>query len=73
MHQNQYKKMLNLQVKCGNIDGCMNKFMEEALKDMKAEKEKSTMRLFTLFEEHLKKAIEITAEGIIFILTTPTM
>lgn len=40
------------------------KVMEEALKDMKAEKEKSTMRLFTLFEEHLKKAIEITAEGI---------
>lgn len=33
MHQNQYKKMLNTKMKCGNIDGCMNKFMEEALKE----------------------------------------
>lgn len=40
------------------------KVMEEALKDMKAEKEKSTMRLFEIYNEHLKKAVEITAEGI---------
>lgn len=33
MHRNQYKKMLNPWVKYGNIDGCMNKFMEEALKE----------------------------------------
>ncbi|MBR6719448.1 MAG: formate acetyltransferase [Clostridia bacterium] len=40
------------------------KVMEEALKDMKSEKEKSTMRLFEIYNEHLKKAVEITAEGI---------
>lgn len=33
MHRNQYKKMLNRRIKYGNIDGCMNKFMEEALKE----------------------------------------
>ncbi len=40
------------------------KVMEEALKDMKSEKEKSTTRLFEIYNEHLKKAVEITAEGI---------
>ena len=40
------------------------KVMEEALLDMKSEKEKSTMRLFEIYNEHLKKAVEITAEGI---------
>lgn len=40
------------------------KVMEEALFDMKSEKKKSTMRLFEIYNEHLKKAVEITAEGI---------
>ncbi len=40
------------------------KVMEEALLDMKSEKEKSTTRLFEIYNEHLKKAVEITAEGI---------
>lgn len=40
------------------------KVLEEALKDMKAEAEKSTQRLFALYEKHLRKAVEITAAGI---------
>ena len=48
LHQNQYKKMLNRKIKCGNIDGCMNKFMEEALKDFPVVKvsEKSAKFLY---------------------------
>ncbi len=33
MHLNQYKKLLNPIWSCGNIVRCMNKFMEEALKE----------------------------------------
>lgn len=40
------------------------KVLEQALKSMKQEKEKSTEKLFLLFERHLKKAVEITAAGI---------
>ena len=40
------------------------KVLDEALKDMKNEDEKSIDRLFELYESHLKKAIEVTAEGI---------
>ena len=40
------------------------KVMEEALKDMKNEDNKSTQRLFEIFEEHLKIAIDTTAKGI---------
>lgn len=40
------------------------KVLEEALKDMKASKEKSTEKLFELFKEHLICAIDITAQGI---------
>jgi formate C-acetyltransferase len=40
------------------------KVMEEALKDMRGEAEKSTQRLFELFEKHLKVAIDTTAKGI---------
>ena len=40
------------------------KVLEEALKDMRKEKIKSTDRLFALYEKHLKKAVEVTAEGI---------
>lgn len=40
------------------------KVMEQALIDMKAEKERSVNRLFTLYEKHLKKAVEVTAAGV---------
>ena len=40
------------------------KVFEEALKDFKCEKEKSTKKLFELYEEHLKKAVEVTAAGV---------
>ena len=40
------------------------KVFENALSDMKNETFKSTGRLFELFREHLKKAVEVTAEGI---------
>ncbi len=40
------------------------KVMEEALKDMRRESEKSTERLLEIFEEHLKIAIDTTAKGI---------
>ena len=40
------------------------KVMEEALKSMKGEKNPSTERLFKLFEEHLKIAVKVTADGI---------
>ncbi len=40
------------------------KVLEEALKDMRRETEKSTERLFALYKEHLRKVIEVTAEGI---------
>jgi len=33
LHQNPYKKLLNNGVIYSSIDGCMNKFMEEALKE----------------------------------------
>lgn len=40
------------------------KVLENALLDMEKESDKSTERLFQLFEEHLKKAAEVTAAGI---------
>ena len=40
------------------------KVLENALEDMKAEHLKSTNRLFELFEEHLKIATDVTAQGI---------
>lgn len=40
------------------------KVMEEALKDLRKEERRSTERLFELYEEHLKKALEVTAAGI---------
>ncbi len=40
------------------------KVFEEALKDMKLEKDKSTERLLELWEKHLKVAIDTTAKGI---------
>ena len=40
------------------------KVLENALLDMEKEPQKSTERLFELFEEHLKKATEVTAAGI---------
>lgn len=40
------------------------KVMEEALKDMRTQSQKSTSLLTELFTEHLKKAVEVTAEGI---------
>ncbi len=40
------------------------KVFEEALKDLRREKVKSTEILFDLYEHHLKKAVEITAAGI---------
>lgn len=36
----------------------------EALLDMRAMKEKSTQTLFQFYEKHLKKAIDVTAQGI---------
>lgn len=40
------------------------KVFEEALKDLKNEKVRSTERLFELYNEHIKIAIETTAKGI---------
>ncbi len=40
------------------------KVLENALSDMKLENVKSTDRLFELFEEHLKIAADITAQGV---------
>lgn len=40
------------------------KVLCEALSDMKEMKEKSTEKLFALYEEHLVKAIDVTAQGI---------
>lgn len=40
------------------------KVFTEALADLKTEENKSNERLFELYEKHLKKAIEITAQGI---------
>lgn len=40
------------------------KVLEQALMDLRDEETRSTERLFELFEQHLKKAIEITAAGI---------
>lgn len=40
------------------------KVLEEALKDLRSETEKSSKRLFELYEKHLKKAIDITAQGV---------
>lgn len=40
------------------------KVFEVALLEMKDEKEKSTERLFSLYEKHLKKAIDTVAEGV---------
>ena len=40
------------------------KVLEEALKDLRNEKVRSTDRLFELFEKHTKIAVEITAKGI---------
>lgn len=40
------------------------KVMEEALKDMKELPDKSTEKLFELFGQHMKKAVEVTAAGV---------
>lgn len=40
------------------------KVFEEALKDFKNEEEKSTKKLFELYEEHLKIAVGVTAKGV---------
>lgn len=40
------------------------KVLEEALKDMRSEGTYSTERLFELWEEHLKVAVDVTAAGI---------
>ncbi len=40
------------------------KVLEEALKDLRSESDKSTERLFEIYESHLIRAIEVTAEGI---------
>lgn len=40
------------------------KVFEEAMNDLRNEKEKSTERLFEIYEKHLTKAIEVTAAGI---------
>lgn len=42
------------------------KVFENALSDMKTEKEKSTERLFTLFEKHLAIAADTVAKGVNF-------
>ena len=38
--------------------------MEEALKELRKEEVRSTERLFELFEEHVKIAVKVTADGI---------
>ncbi|MDO4293111.1 MAG: pyruvate formate lyase family protein [Eubacteriales bacterium] len=40
------------------------KVLEAALEDLRREEERSTEKLFNLYEKHLKKAVEITAAGI---------
>lgn len=40
------------------------KVMEEALKDMKKESDRSTERLFEIYNTHLKKAVEVVAAGV---------
>ena len=40
------------------------KVLEVALRDLEKEKEKSTDKLFMLFEKHLTKAVNITAKGV---------
>lgn len=40
------------------------KVFDEAMKDMRKEEVRSTERLFEIYEEHLKKAVEVTAEGV---------
>lgn len=40
------------------------KVFDEAMKDMRREKVRSTERLFEIYEEHVKKAVEVTAEGV---------
>ena len=40
------------------------KVLDEAIMDFRLEKEWSTQRLFEIYEKHLIKAIEITAEGV---------
>lgn len=40
------------------------KVLGQALLDMRQEREKSTKRLFELFGNHLKKAVEVTAAGV---------
>lgn len=40
------------------------KVLDEAIADLRKEKEYSTERLFEIYQKHLKKAIEVTAAGI---------
>ena len=40
------------------------KVLEVALAEMKGEEEKSSERLYSIFEKHLEKAIEVTAAGV---------
>lgn len=40
------------------------KVLEEALKDLKNEKDMSSERLFEIYEKHLTKAIDVTAQGV---------
>lgn len=40
------------------------KVFDEALKDLRKEEVRSTERLFEIYEKHLKKAVEVTAEGV---------
>ena len=40
------------------------KVLDEAVKDLKNEKERSIEKLFDIFRLHLKKAIEVTADGV---------
>ncbi|MBR5252661.1 MAG: formate acetyltransferase [Clostridia bacterium] len=40
------------------------KVLDESLKDMKSEENKSTERLFEIYNDHLSKAVEVTAAGI---------
>lgn len=40
------------------------KVFDVALSEMKDEEEKSTKRLYELYKEHLKKAIQVTADGV---------
>lgn len=40
------------------------KILDESLKDMRTEPDKSTKRLFEIYNEHLKTAVKVTAAGI---------